>query len=179
MRGTEYVLQDGQKLSVRVGSAPDAVEVLEYLEDISGETDYLSFGAGEFDMTVEEETAYLESSRLTDNRLYLIAWVDGGIVATLSYDGGRRPRTQHTGELGISVRKSHWGLGIGNALMDWLIDWARTNARVTKINLRVRIDNDSAIQLYRKKGFEVEGTIRQDLCVNGSYHDHLTMGLIV
>ena len=179
MKDTEQTLKDGQTLSIRVGTAVDATAVLKHLEAVSGETDYLSFGAGEFDMTVEEETGYLESSRLVENRLCVLARVDGSIVGSLTYDGGQRPRTQHTGELGISVRKSHWGMGIGAHLMDVVIDWALANETVTKINLRVRVDNERAIRLYERKGFEVEGTIRRDLRIKGTYYDHYTMGLLV
>ena len=176
---TEHTLKDRRTLSVRIGSAKDAQELLDYLEDVSGETSYLSFGQGEFDMTLEEETAYLESSRLVANRIYLVGRVDGRIVGSVSYDGGRRPRTQHTGELGISVRKEYWGQGVGTVLMDLLIEWARANRTVTKLNLRVRVDNDRAIRLYESYAFEVEGTVRRDMLIDGVYHDHLLMGLIV
>ena len=45
--------------------------------------------------------------------------------------------------------------------MDTLIDWARSTGSIRKIALRVRTDNARGIALYREKGFEVEGTLRQ------------------
>jgi RimJ/RimL family protein N-acetyltransferase len=175
----KHTLPNGETLTVREADALDAGPIIDYLDLVCGETEFLSFGAGEFGMSLEEEMIYLEQSREADNRFYIVATVDGEIVATLGFDGGRRPRLRHTGEFGITVRKSHWGLGIGSTLLDLMIGWAHASGCVKKINLRVRVDNTRAIQLYEKKGFVVEGTVRRDLCVHGTFHDHLLMGLIV
>jgi len=170
-------LPNGETLVIREAEALDAGPIIEYLDVVCGETDFLSFGAGEFGMSLEEEMAYLEQSRELDNRLYIVATVGHRIVASLGFDGGGRPRTRHGGEFGITVRKSHWDQGIGSILMDSMIEWAQATECVTKINLRCRVDNDRAIRLYKSKGFEVEGTVRRDLLVDGVYHDHLLMGL--
>jgi RimJ/RimL family protein N-acetyltransferase len=64
-------------------------------------------------------------------------------------------------------------------MLDALIEWARGTGIVTKINLRVRTDNRRAIRLYESKEFEIEGTIRRDIRVDGAYFDHHVMGLIL
>ena len=76
----------------------------------------------------------------------------------------------------MSVRKDCWGLGVGSRLMDTLIDWATESNEVTKLNLRVRTDNERAIALYRRKSFAIEGTIRKDFLIDGKYFDHYWMG---
>ncbi|MFC1975012.1 GNAT family N-acetyltransferase [Chloroflexota bacterium] len=80
-------------------------------------------------------------------------------------------------EIGISVQKQYWGLGIGALMLDRLIEWARDTQIVTKINLRVRTDNQRAILLYEGKGFIKEGTIRKEIRLAGQYFDHYWMGL--
>jgi RimJ/RimL family protein N-acetyltransferase len=77
----------------------------------------------------------------------------------------------------MSVRKQVWGLGIGSLMLDTLIDWARHTQIVKKINLRARTDNQRAIELYKRKGFVIEGTIRREIFLNGKYFDHHWMGL--
>jgi RimJ/RimL family protein N-acetyltransferase len=77
----------------------------------------------------------------------------------------------------MSVRKQYWGLGIGSLMLDTLIEWARANQIVKKINLRVRTDNQRAIRLYERKGFVIEGTSRKEILFYGSYFDHHWMGL--
>lgn len=71
------------------------------------------------------------------------------------------------GEFGMSVREESSGRGIGGLLLDALIDWGRRSAIVTKINLRVRTDNERAIHLYESRGFGCEGTISRDFVVEG------------
>lgn len=60
---------------------------------------------------------------------------------------------RHVGGFGISVLRCHWGAGIGTALLDGLIDWARSGGVIGKINLTVRPDNSAARALYRRRGF--------------------------
>jgi RimJ/RimL family protein N-acetyltransferase len=174
-----HTLRSGHTLLIREASAQDAPELLSYVEAISGETDFLTFGPGEFDLTVDEEEAILIRFREADNRIYLVGLVDGAIVSTLNLGAGSRPRTRHSGEFGMSVRKAYWGLGIGSLMLDAFLEWARDTGVVTKVNLRVRTDNQRAIALYQRKGFVVEGTIRQEILLAGEYYDHHWMGLVL
>lgn len=177
MEPRNYQLKNGHVLLIREAAVEDARAILDYLEGISGESDFLSFGPGEFELTETEEEDVLRKYRNSVNQLYLLGLIDNTIVATLSFSGGRRPRVRHSGEFGMSVRKRYWGLGIGSLMLDTLIDWARGTRIVKKINLRVRTDNHRAIALYKRKGFVIEGTIRREVCLDGKYFDHHWMGL--
>lgn len=170
-------LIDGRELLIREAQASDATGQLEFLDRMCGETDFISFGPGEFDLTVDEEAEFIEKCLTKDNQLFIVGEVDGKIVGSLCFVGGSRTRSRHTGEFGVSVLRDYWGLGIGGLLMDTLICWARESGVVTKINLRVYTGNVRAIALYEKKGFVVEGTVSRDLRVNGEYRDHYLMGL--
>ncbi len=98
-------------------------------------------------------------------------------MSALTFTAGERPRVRHRGEFGISVRKEYWGLGIASLMLDRLLDWARRSGIVTKINLRVRVDNLRAIRLYERKGFVREGTISREAVVDGEYFSDYHMGL--
>jgi RimJ/RimL family protein N-acetyltransferase len=111
------------------------------------------------------------------NKFYALGLIDGEIVSSLSFSAGSRPRIQHTGEFGMSVRKEFWGLGIGSAMLDTLIELARASGIIFKINLRVRTDNQRAIKLYERKGFVREGTISKEILLDSKYYDHHWMGL--
>jgi putative acetyltransferase len=52
-----------------------------------------------------------------------------------------------------------------------LIDWADQWAQLLRIELTVFADNDAAIALYRKFGFEHEGTHRAYALRDGVYAD--------
>ncbi|HMF56780.1 MAG TPA: GNAT family N-acetyltransferase [Pyrinomonadaceae bacterium] len=170
-------LKNGQTMHIRLVEERDAALCIAYLNRVSSETDFLSFGAGEFDTSIEEERALIRKFRQTENSLFLVAEVENEIVSMLSFSCGRRPRQRHAGELGISVRQEFWGTGVGRCLMEILIEWARKNSSIRKLNLLVRADNNRAIALYRKLGFLEEGRITRETQIDGKFYDTLFMGL--
>ncbi len=177
MRSLTTMTTDNRPLLLREAKANDAGAVLAYVDRVCRETDYLTFGPGEFTMTLEQEQDYLAQCQASEHCLYLLAILEGEIVGSLTFQAGRRPRTRHVGEFGVSVLQDFWGLGIASALIDALVAWAREGGVVRKIDLRVRADNARAIALYERKGFVVEGRLRNEICVDGVFYDHLCMGL--
>ncbi|HYE84693.1 MAG TPA: GNAT family protein [Clostridia bacterium] len=169
-------LRSGDILIIRKAEKSDAGRIVEYVETISGESDNLTFGPGEFGISVEKETEFLVGISARSNAVYLVAEIDGRIVGSLNFSGGSRPRTAHTGEFGVSVLKEHWGKGIGTELIRHLLEWSKETGIIRKIDLRVRVDNHTAINVYRKLGFVQEGVITRDLLINEVFYDALLMG---
>ena len=170
-------LKDGRELLIREAAVEDARTVLDYVEGRSGESDFLTFGPGEFEISEAEEVDFLRKCRESDNQLYMLGLIDDTVVSTLSFSAGHRSRVRHSGEFGMTVRKQYWGLGIGSLMLEILIDWARDTRIVKKLNLRVRTDNHRAIRLYEHRGFVKEGTIRKEIRFNDTYFDLHWMGL--
>ena len=177
MYSSEKITKDGRTLLIRETQGKDARAVLEYLDMISQETDFLTFGPGEFRLTQKEEFDYLQKCRAADYCIYLLALLEGIVIGTLSFEAGRRPRIQHAGEFGISVLKKYWSIGIATSLIDSLLEWSIDGNIIRKINLRVRADNHRAISLYKQKGFVVEGTLKNEIFIDDTYYDNLWMGL--
>jgi hypothetical protein len=73
MEPRQHQLRDGRLLLIREATAEDARAVLAYVNAVSGESDFLSFGPGEFELTEPEEEEFLRRCRATDNRLCLLA----------------------------------------------------------------------------------------------------------
>ena len=73
------------------------------------------------------------------------------------------PRMKHSGELGLSLLKKYWNIGVGKALLVYLIDWAKTDGKLKKINFHVKESNDSGIHLYKKLGFIEEGRLSRGM----------------
>ncbi len=172
----ESHLADGRKLVIQHAEPKDAAEIVGYLERVSAETDFLTFGAGEFGLSVNDETKFIDELRGGRFNFMLEAVVDRRIVATCTLMRPRRPRVRHIGDFGISVAKAYWGLGIGKKLCLAMIETAR-ELGVTKIDLKVREDNARAIRLYESVGFKREGVNERALRVGGRYYADLMMGL--
>ena len=174
-----WALGDGRRLEIRKAGLDDAAELMDFVAAISGESDFLTFGPGEFAVTMAQETEYLKGIAASDNQLYLVGLMEGEIVASLTFVAGKRPRTRHSGEFGISVRRPYWGFGIGGAMINALVEWARGTGFIEKISLKVRTDNKRAILLYQAKGFAIEGTLKSEFKIGDRYYDLQVMSLML
>ena len=172
----ELQLGDGRRIHIRPAVPDDASAVLAYLQQVGGESNNLTFGPEGPGLTETEERQFLTGVAASDNALVLLAHHEGTIVGALSFEGGRRPRIQHTGELGISVTRSFTGCGIGRTLLEMLVEWAEAGGVIRKLNLRVRVDNVGAIRLYERLGWVVEGRVTRDQGIDGVFTDTLFMG---
>lgn len=102
--------------------------------------------------------------------------VEGGDpIGNIGLHRSTRPRRIHTAGLGMGVRDAWQGRGVGTALMAAAMDVADNWWQVRRVHLEVFTDNAPAIALYRRFGFEVEGTLRQDAFRNGQYADTYLM----
>lgn len=161
---------------IRPAEPGDAEKMLSYLNQAGGETDNLLFGKEGVPITVQQEEDLIREMNSSPNSQMFIAYSNGQIIGIASIRGSRPRRIAHRGEIGLSVLKDFWGLGIGSKLMDELISFARSKD-IEIITLEVRSDNDRAIRLYEKFGFEKFGTYRQFFKIEGHYHDAEYMNL--
>lgn len=176
MYNKTHELKCGEVLHVKEAAPCDAAKVISHVESTCGESDYLSFGPGEFGISEEEEVKVLHDYLESEEKVYFIGLIGDEIVASLSFAAGKRKRMRHYGEFGMCVRKKYWGLGIGSVLVDELLEWAERSKTIRKINLSVRTDNRNAIHLYLKKGFEFEGKISNALRIGEVSYDTYCMG---
>ncbi|HHW17718.1 MAG TPA: GNAT family N-acetyltransferase [Firmicutes bacterium] len=87
-------------------------------------------------------------------------------------------RRSHVAGLGMSVDPEYHGMGVGTALMKACLEVAEKWWRPARVELEVYPDNEPAVRLYRKFGFEVEGK-KRDLAIRaGKYVDVLVMSKI-
>ncbi len=95
----------------------------------------------------------------------------GGINAFLGNEGSK---DRHRGwMIQVYVKPEHRGTGMSRALVEHLIDYA--SDKVIQIHLGVWSENEPAIRLYKRLGFEVYGTEPRYLFVNGRYLDEHLM----
>ena len=177
MLNKEIQLKNGQTCTLRQPREDDAQNMLDYLNIICTETDYISFGKGELPWNLEEKKNFIKEHLDDNNKIIILAEISGDIAGIASISGGKPTRIRHIGELGITILKKYWSIGIGYAFMENLIEWANKSGVIRKISLRVRVDNERAIQLYDKFGFVKEGTISRQLMIDNNFYNAYLMGL--
>ena len=106
----------------------------------------------------------------------LVAAADGRVVGTLGLvTFPDRPRRRHAATVGMGVHDDWQGKGVGSALMTACVELADNWLNLTRLELEVFTDNEPAIRLYERFGFEREGTLRQYAFRHGRYVDSYTM----
>ncbi len=154
----------------------DAEKILAYSKIVGGETNFLSFGEEGLPFTVEQEEKLLEDNVKAPKSCMIVALHDERIAGLANFQINKRERLAHHGSIGLSVRKEYWGRGIGSELLSRLIDFA-SSVGVEIVSLEVNADNERAIRLYERFGFEKFGTFRKAVKINGEYYDSNYMNL--
>jgi [ribosomal protein S18]-alanine N-acetyltransferase len=153
---------------VRTVSGPDLPGCLDLFEEVCAEKRWL---ATEPPVDRREVRARWEALLATHEGTLLLAEDAAGAepCGLAAMVGRSRP------ELGMLVAAEARGRGVGSALLDACVGWAR-EIGAQEVVLHVFLHNDAAIALYRKHGFEDRGTIRRAYPrTNGEKWDALRM----
>lgn len=107
----------------------------------------------------------------TTAELFIVAERGGVVVGNAGVHPVQPVRRCHAAGIGLAVAREAQGQGVGSALMAAIVDWADHWAQLLRLELTVYTDNAAAIALYRKFGFELEGTHRAYALRDGVYVD--------
>ncbi len=129
-----------------------------------------------YDRSRADERRHLKGVRRDPNFAVFIAETPAGIVGRISIGRDRNPYSSHVAEVGLMVALDQRRRGIGSALMQEALKWARESG-VTKVELEVFPHNEPAIALYRRLGFREEGLRGRRYLVRGDYVDAMLMAL--
>lgn len=165
-------------IAIRPAGPSDAAAFLDLKTALDHETTLMMFEPGERTTSVEQERAALETLEDRENSTILVAEVNGELAGYVQAEGGAFRRTRHSAHIVIGVRAAFAGQGIGTRLLQTLDGWAREQG-LHRLELTVQAHNDAAVALYRKLGFEIEGTRRHSLLVDGVWVDELLMAKLL
>jgi RimJ/RimL family protein N-acetyltransferase len=142
---------------VRRADPRDAEELTRLANAVSAEPEgWLISTDGEW-RTAGDERRYLKALRRYEHAAVFVAESERGeLVGRLSLARDSHPASAHVADLGLMVAASHRRLGVGRALLEAAVEWARS-AGIRKLELHVFPWNEPAIALYRQFGFEQEG----------------------
>lgn len=154
----EITLKDGRVCTLRSAEKQDAAEMLRYMVKVLSETPYLLSTSEEFaQMPLESEEAFINSTLQAERAVMITAFDGDRIIGSADLRSvGTRQRVSHRCGMGITILQEYWGVGLGSALMEAVIDCARSLG-YEQLELEVVAANRRAINLYTKYGFTVYG----------------------
>lgn len=103
---------------------------------------------------------------------------DGTVIGSAGLHVEPNPRMRHMASAGLFVHKDYQNAGVGTALLKTLLNLADNWLMLVRVELTVFADNERAIHLYEKLGFEKEGLKRMTTVRNGKYADEYMMARI-
>jgi ribosomal protein S18 acetylase RimI-like enzyme len=169
-----HPLRPSGRCLVRAARPEDAAGVLECARDVFSTSPHTLTQADEFVISPEEERAFIADKLAAVNELFLIvldaahADAEGSLRSESSEPvlgildlkpPAKRRKVRHVTELGMSVRSTHRGRGVGHALLASAIAWAEANPSLELMTLAVYADNAAGLALYRRLGFVEYGRL--------------------
>ncbi len=165
-------------LDIRQAVPDDAPELLTFLDELLAEADLdIVLTREECRWTEDDERRILGEFQSADNSAFFMTRMDGRICGVLDVRGGRRKMLRHAATLGVSVLKPYRGRGVGSLLMRTAIEWAQSTGILKRLELNVFSSNETAIRLYRRLGFTLEGIRRAAIIRDGRPTDDWLMAL--
>ena len=125
-----------------------------------------------------EERRYLRAVRRSPHAAVFVAESNGEIVGRLSLARESHPASHHVADLGLMVAAGRRRQGIGRALLQQAVAWAR-EVEIEKLELHVFPHNEPAIRLYERFGFEREGVRRRHYRRGDELVDAVLMAYLV
>lgn len=129
----------------------------------------------------EEEIEWLAGalSRMErGEKIYIIAEVDKHAVGNSEIGRRLAGYDKHVGSVGIAIKRGFRDLGIGTEMMSALINQGRKMG-LKILTLSAFANNERAIHVYEKLGFEKTGQIPQRFFKRGKYIDEVIMTLLL
>jgi ribosomal protein S18 acetylase RimI-like enzyme len=146
---------------IREATGDDAVPLAAYFTVLTRErTNNTSFRASLLEATETSAAEYIRAHAWSDNTNLLFAFDGKTIVGLVAATGDNFPFRAHNAALSINVHSDYRGRGLGSRLFEPLLAWVIDESRIRRLYLEVLERNTSAIGLYEKYGFEVEGQFK-------------------
>ncbi|CAM3083888.1 GNAT family N-acetyltransferase [Pseudomonas floridensis] len=110
-----------------------------------------------------------------ERQIKLVALQGSEVIGHIGLEQYSRIRQTHVGGIGMVVTPSWHRKGVGSKLLTAALEVADNWMNLRRVELTVYADNQPAIGLYEKYGFESEGLLRQYAVRDGVMVDALTM----
>ncbi|MGC6769668.1 GNAT family N-acetyltransferase [Enterococcus sp. LJL51] len=164
-------------MNIRPITQNDALEFLNMQHGLDKSSSYMLLEPGERIATVEDTVRRIDQILTAKDFLFVAIDDTGAIGGYLQAERAAFNKIQHSAYIVIGLLPSIQGKGLGTMLFEELDRWAEKMG-VTRLELTVVTVNEGAVALYKKSGFEIEGTKRKAIYQDGRFLDEYYMSKI-
>lgn len=174
MKERQVTLKNGTAISLKSIGENDAPLVINFLKSVISDTPTLSHTPAEINsLDLKIQRGVLMDYERSKRKIMVGAYLEGKILANCTVtEVSNKSKYRHRAEIGISVMREYWNLGIGSALMQTAFDFA-SMVGYEQLELEIAADNTNGIVLFDKFGFKTVGLVPHAQKYNGQYFDFL------
>lgn len=165
-------------MSIRHITLSDAQSLADLITQVENDSDYMLFEPGERQTSAEAQFKRIEAIQKEDHSAIIVAEQNNRLIGFVMAIGGAAKRNRHSVYLVAGILKEHRGQGSGTMLFEELDRWAREQD-IHRLELTAVIHNHAGIALYKKAGFQIEGTKKHSLMINGNFVDEYYMAKLI
>lgn len=99
------------------------------------ESDFLAQDDRSSILSAEQLATYIESHQHRLNEICLVAKLGHEVIGVCNVTSDQDTKTSHIGDVFIAVSKPYWGNGVGQFLMETMIDWADHTPTIRRLEL--------------------------------------------
>lgn len=166
----EIKLKNGEILTITLPMLDDAQELADFANAVRCESRFVTMGEEDEICTRASQERRIQSVLNDDKYFIFLAKLNGRLVGSSTFGAvSSKVRLAHRCDMGISVLRKYWGLGIASEIMKVIIEKAK-EVGFEQIELDVVEENAPARHLYKKFGFYETGYIKHGMkYANGTY----------
>ncbi|MFD3512850.1 GNAT family N-acetyltransferase [Streptomyces sp. NPDC058657] len=139
---------------IREATADDWAAIWPFFHRITAAGDTFTFP-----LDLDEETGRGWWMYCAPQRTVVAVAADGTVLGTAKMNNNQNGNGAHVASASYMVDPAHGGRGVGRALVEYTLDWARAEGfRAMQFNA-VAASNTHAVRLYERLGFAVIGTV--------------------
>lgn len=129
------------ELIVREANGADSSRVIEFLNKVGTESNFLTIDEVGILISEAEMTDFLNQQAEKDNNAYFLAFVGDEIAGILHLTADYHYRVRHIAELFIAVSEDYQGYGIGTILLEDALEWVEEVGTIKRLELTVQARN--------------------------------------
>lgn len=172
MESRKVELEDGREVLLRLLEISDRDRLLHLFSTMSEKA--LEWGMPPY--TKETVDRWMSNF---ERLIPLVAVYQEQIVGFTSIFKHVHPRERGVADMGIYLHQDFHSVGLGTMMSEMILSIAEEQG-LHRIGLHVVEDNRAAVNLYKKLGFIVEGTVRDAYFgADKKYHNLLAMGVLL
>ncbi|GAB5554844.1 MAG: GNAT family N-acetyltransferase [Saprospiraceae bacterium] len=114
-------------------------------------------------------------NKLGWRRVFIAVNKKNEIIGHIDIKSHNQNYTNHRALMGMGVHRAHRKKGLGSLLIESMLDWVKNETIIERIDLWVLSENNPAIRLYSKLGFQKVGEIEDMFRIDDNSYNYIMM----